>query len=150
PPLPPGGWGRGAGGVGGRSSMSATAARPRPPWAAAACGLAAVALLLAAGGAGAHAFLKRADPREGAPVGTPPAQVRVWFRRRIEPVYSTIGVENRDRKQVDRGDARVSDGDPSLLEVGLPSLPPGRYRVVYSVIARDGHRKDGDFAFRIQ
>jgi len=144
------GGGGGLGGWEGGTEQRATAARPRPRRVAAACGLAAVALLLAWGGAGAHAFLKRTDPREGATVNGPPAQIRVWFDGPIEPVYSTIRVENRDRKRVDRGDARVSDSDPSLLEVGLAPVPPGRYRVVYSVVARDGHRKDGDFAFRVQ
>jgi methionine-rich copper-binding protein CopC len=118
---------------------------------ATACGvLAAVALLLAHGGAWAHAFLNRSDPRAGATVGAPPARVRVWFDGPIEPVFSTIRVENRDRQRVDRGDGNVSPEDPSLLEVGLSPLPPGRYRVAWSVIARDGHRKDGDFAFRVQ
>jgi len=112
--------------------------------------LAALALLLSQGGAWAHAFLNRSDPRAGATVSGPPAQVRVWFDGPIEPVFSTIRVENRDRQRVDRGDGHVSQGDPSLLEVGLPPVPPGRYRVVWSVIARDGHRKDGDFVFRVQ
>jgi copper resistance protein C len=118
---------------------------------AGACGvLAAAALLLPQGGAWAHAFLNRSDPRAGGTLGVPPARVRVWFDGPIEPVFSTIRVENRDRQRVDNGDGHVSPEDPSLLEVGLPPVPPGRYRVVWSVIARDGHRKDGDFAFRIQ
>jgi methionine-rich copper-binding protein CopC len=106
--------------------------------------------VLSQGSAWAHAFLSRSDPRAGATVSGPPARVRVWFDGPIEPVFSTIRVETRDRQRMDRGDGHVSQSDPSLLEVGLPPLPPGRYRVVWSVIARDGHRKDGDFAFRVQ
>jgi methionine-rich copper-binding protein CopC len=116
----------------------------------AACGVLAAALLLSPGGAGSHAFLKRSDPRAGTTLSGAPARVRVWFDGPIEPVFSTIRVENRDRQRVDRGDGRVSQGDPSLLEVALPALSPGRYRVVWSVIARDGHREEGDFGFRVQ
>jgi methionine-rich copper-binding protein CopC len=48
------------------------------------------------------------------------------------------------------GDGRVDPKDPTLLEVSVPPLPPGRYHVFWSVIARDGHRTEGDFPFRIK
>jgi methionine-rich copper-binding protein CopC len=44
----------------------------------------------------------------------------------------------------------VDSADGTLLEVGLPPLPPGRYRVFWSVVARDGHRTEGDFPFRVK
>ena len=110
--------------------------------------LAAIALGAAPGG-WAHAFLTRSEPRAGATVKVPPAHVRLWFDGPIEPLFAAILVE-RDRQRVDNGDGRVSPRDNTLLEVGLPPLPPGRYRVAWSVVARDGHRKDGDFAFRVK
>jgi len=51
---------------------------------------------------------------------------------------------------VDRGDGRVDAKDSTLLEVSLPALPPGRYHVLWSVVARDGHRTEGRFPFRIK
>src|SRR6266850_7494659 len=102
--------------------------------------LAAVALLLAPGLAAAHAFPDHSDPRVGHTVDASPPAVRIWFDGQIEPVFSTIQVENADRQRVDKRDARVSPNDQTLLEVSLPSLPPGRYRVFWSVVARDGHR----------
>jgi methionine-rich copper-binding protein CopC len=51
---------------------------------------------------------------------------------------------------VDQGDARVNPRDGRLLEVTVPPLASGRYRVYWSVIARDGHRTEGDFRFRIK
>jgi hypothetical protein len=112
--------------------------------------LAATGLLLIQTYAWAHAFVTRSDPPVGATVGAPPAQIRVWFDGPIEPLFATIRVENRDKQRVDTGDGRVNPVDNNLLEVGVSSLPSGRYRVFWSVIARDGHRKDGDFPFGVR
>ena len=110
-----------------------------------------VAALLAAPAAGwAHVFPDRSDPRVGHTVDTPPATVRIWFDGEIEPVFSTIRVEDADRRRVDRGDSRVDAKNRRLLEVDLPSLPAGRYEVFWSVIARDGHRSEGRFKFRVK
>ncbi len=98
----------------------------------------------------AHAFPDHSDPRVGSTVTVPPAQVRIWFDGEIEPVFSTLRVEDADTRRVDKGDARVNPQDGRILEVSLPPLPPGRYQVFWSVVARDGHRTEGDFPFRIQ
>ena len=112
--------------------------------------MACAALLLFEAGAWAHAFLSRSDPAPGATVASPPKQVRIWFDGPIEPLFLGIRVENRDKQRVDKGDGRVNPADATLLEVGVPPLASGRYRVFWSVVARDGHRKEGDFPFRIK
>ena len=112
--------------------------------------LLAAALLLAPSWAAAHAFPDHSEPRVGHTVEASPPAVRIWFDGRIEPVFSKIRVEDTDRRQVDKGDSRVDPSDGTLLEVGLPALPPGRYRVFWSVVARDGHRTEGDFSFRVK
>ena len=33
---------------------------------------------------------------------------------------------------------------------GTVILPPGRYQVFWSVVARDGHRTEGSFPFRVK
>jgi methionine-rich copper-binding protein CopC len=120
------------------------------------CGATARGLLVAAVllaipvSAAAHAFLNRSDPPEGTTLNVPPVQVRIWFDGPIEPVFSTIRVENSNRQRVDKGDGRVHPKDHTLLEVSVPPLRPGTYRVFWSIIARDGHRKEGDFPFRIK
>ena len=112
--------------------------------------LAAAVLLLAPGWAAAHAFPDHSDPRVGHTVDASPPAVRIWFDGQIEPVFSKLRVEDADRRQVDKGDSRVAPGDGTLLEVGLPPLPSGRYRVYWTVVARDGHRTEGDFSFRVK
>ncbi len=109
------------------------------------------ALLVAPSPGWPHAFPDHADPRVGHTVEAAPAMVRIWFDGEIEPVFSTIRVENADRQPVDKGDGRVDPKDNMLLRVSLPpSLPSGKYTVVWSVVARDGHRTEGRYPFRVK
>ena len=109
-----------------------------------------VTVLLTPAAAWPHAFPDHFDPRVGHTVEAPPTQVRIWFDGEIEPVFSSIRVENAEKQQVDNKDGRVSPQDRRLLEVRVPPLPPGKYRVFWSVVARDGHRTEGDYPFRVK
>ena len=109
-----------------------------------------VTVLLTPAAAWPHAFPDHFDPRVGHTVEAPPTQVRIWFDGEIEPVFSSIRVENAEKQQVDNKDGRVSLQDRRLLEVRVPPLPPGKYRVFWSVVARDGHRTEGDYPFRVK
>ncbi len=108
------------------------------------------AALLAPAAVWAHAFPDHTEPRVGSSVAAPPAQVRIWFDGAIEPVFSTLRVEDAEKRPVAKNDERVNPTDRPLLEVGLPPIPAGRYRVFWSVVARDGHRTEGSFAFRVK
>lgn len=109
----------------------------------------AALLLLVGGEAGAHSFPERAEPRVGAVVHVPPGQVRIWFDGDLEPAFSRVTVTRSDGQAVDLGDARVDPQSHRLLRVGLPALPPGTYRVRWSVVSVDGHRTQGDYTFTI-
>jgi copper resistance protein C len=96
----------------------------------------------------AHAYPDHADPKVGSTVSAPPSLVRIWFDSDLEPVFSSIMVHAaKDNTMVDKGDGRVDPSDPTLLEVSVPTLPPGSYIVIWSVVARDGHRTSGNFTF---
>ena len=109
-----------------------------------------LAALTAPGIAGAHAFPDHSEPRVGHTLDASPPAVRIWFDGAIEPVFSQIRVEDTSQRRVDKGDARVNPADATLLEVGLPPLSSGRYTVIWSVVARDGHRTEGRFPFRVK
>lgn len=113
-------------------------------------GFAAAVLLLIPAVAWAHAFPDHSDPRVGRTVEASPAVVRIWFDGELEPVFSTIRVEDGKQRRVDKGDGRVDTQDRTLLEVSLPTLPPGRYQVIWSVVSRDGHRTDGRYPFQVK
>jgi len=129
--------------------MDADRRSARSDAAALAVGL-VLAILGMSRGAWAHAFPDHSDPRVGHAIDASPPQVRIWFDGAIEPVFSTLRVENAGGQQVDRGDSHVDSSDDSLLEVSVPPLPAGGYQVVWSVVARDGHRTEGRFPFQIE
>jgi methionine-rich copper-binding protein CopC len=98
----------------------------------------------------AHAFPDHSDPRVGSTVSGSPSTVRIWFDGDLEPVFSRIMVHTMDGKMIDKGDGRVDPADPRLLEVSIPSLPPGTYLVMWNVVARDGHRTMGQYTFTVK
>jgi copper resistance protein C len=115
----------------------------RAAWAG---GLAA-ALALLPSAVGSHTFVARSEPRAGETIGEPPSRIRIWFDGPVEPMFLDIRVESGEKRRVDRADAHLDPRDNALVEVGLGPVSPGRYRVFWSVIARDGHRRDGSFSF---
>jgi len=97
-----------------------------------------------------HAFPDHSDPKVGATISASPDRVRIWFDSDLEPAFSSIMVHSTDGKMVDKRDGRVNSSDPTLLEVSVPKLPPGTYRVFWNVVARDTHRTMGDYTFTIK
>ena len=97
-----------------------------------------------------HAFPDHSDPKVGATISGSPSDVRIWFDGDLEPVFSMIYVQDAGGKRVDKGNGRVDPSNTVLLEVSLPALPAGTYRVFWSVVARDGHRTMGDYTFVIK
>jgi methionine-rich copper-binding protein CopC len=97
----------------------------------------------------AHAFLDHATPAVGSSVHGSPAEVKLWFTQHLEPAFSSAQVLDRSGKRVDKAGAHVDPGDPALLVVTLPPLPPGTYRVTWRVLSVDTHVTEGDFNFDV-
>lgn len=129
--------------------MDAIRRSTRPNATLVVCGVLLAVLALPAS-ALAHAFPDHSEPRVGHTVDDSPSEVRIWFDGAIEPAFSTLRVEDASGRQVDRGDGHVDANDETLLKVGVSALPPGSYQAFWSVVARDGHRTEGHFPFRIE
>jgi len=97
-----------------------------------------------------HAYPDHADPRVGSILNASPDRVRIWFDSDLEPAFSAITVHNAENAIVDNKDGGVNPSDATLLEVTVHRLPPGKYRVIWSVAARDGHHTAGDYQFIIK
>ena len=106
-------------------------------------------MMVAAPESGAHAFLDHAAPAVGSAIHGSPAQVRLWFTQELEPAFSTLKVLSADGKQVDKQDKQVDRANGALLQVSLPQLAPGRYRVVWRALSVDTHVTEGDFTFEV-
>jgi len=97
----------------------------------------------------AHAFLQHAEPAVGSTVRKSPGEVRIWFTEKIEPAFSAIQVFNGSGKEVDKKDAHLDSSNHSLLEVSVPPLEAGTYKVVWRVVSVDTHVTKGDFTFQV-
>jgi methionine-rich copper-binding protein CopC len=107
----------------------------------------AVGLGLAAGAAWAHAHLERAQPAEGSKTAEV-REIRLAFSEAIEPRVSSITLESGEDRAVVEPAAQVDPADPKVMTVQLyEKLPPGAYTVRWAVVAADGHRMKGSYAF---
>lgn len=97
-----------------------------------------------------HAFPDHSDPKVGSTANSPLVSIRIWFDSDLEPAFSTIMVHNTDGKMIDKRDGRVNPSDPKLLEVSVPPLAAGTYLVIWNVVARDGHRTNGQYTFTVK
>jgi methionine-rich copper-binding protein CopC len=97
-----------------------------------------------------HAYPDHADPKVGSTLSASPTIVRIWFDSALEPAFCSLMVHIADGAMVDKRDVRVDPSDATLLQVSVPPLPSGTYRVYWSVVARDGHRTSGDYTFTIK
>ncbi len=104
----------------------------------------------AAQAASAHAFLDHAQPRVGSHVKVSPHHVIIWFTEAVEPLFSRIQVFNSAGKEVDNKNTHRLHGKKAVLVVTVPTLPPGRYKVVWHVVAEDTHKTHGDFKFWVK
>ena len=110
--------------------------------------LALIAMLT--NGAFAHAFLDHAEPRVGSEIASSPGEVKAWFTQHLEVAFSKLEVFDVDGKEVDNKDVHLDPGDPGILIVTLPKLPPGTYKVSWHVVSVDTHHTHGDFKFTIK
>ena len=106
-------------------------------------------VLTGAGRVEAHAFLKDAEPGVGSTVQTSPNEVRIRFTENIEPSFSSIQVFDASGKEVDKRDVHLDRSDHALLQISLPQLKAGIYKVVWRVVSTDRHVTNGNFTFRV-
>lgn len=100
----------------------------------------------------AHAGLVKSEPEDGQVLETSPARVTATFSEELDSELSKIRVFDDQNNQVDNGDGSVdlNDLDHLTMEVSLPPLPAGTYRVDWtSVSAEDGDAEEGEFTFRV-
>ena len=98
----------------------------------------------------AHAFLDHAEPKVGSTVNVSPQKIKLWFTKPLEAAFSTARVENAQGKQVDKKDVHLDTRNRSLLEVSVPPLSPGKYRVTWRVVSTDTHKTEGHFEFTVR
>ncbi len=106
-------------------------------------------LMLCAGPASAHAFLKTANPAVGSTVQAAPNRITIEFTEGVEPRFSTIAVQDASGASVAAGDVKIQ-GDNTHLAVDLKPLQPGTYKVIWHATAVDTHKTEGNYSFTVK
>lgn len=110
-----------------------------------------LALVLLGGGqpsAFGHAFLEHAEPSVGAVLTAAPQKIVLYFDSTLELTFSGFLLLDASGRELARSGAQ-DEAEPTQLSLTPPPLPPGTYRILWSVVARDGHPTDGDFTFTL-
>lgn len=110
----------------------------------------ALCLVTLSGNAIAHAFLDQATPGAGTKLDRAPGTVVLRFSALLEPLFSSIHVEDADGQRLGPARAGIDPQDGHIMRLPLPPLPPGTYRVVWHATARDGHPTKGEYIFSIR
>jgi copper transport protein len=110
----------------------------------------------------AHAIVVRTEPADGAVLGTPPRQVRLWFSEPVALHLTAIelidGGGRRFAATSVRGNAaslaaavRSDQLTAAEVLIELPSLPPGVYRLSWRTLSSaDLHNTAGTIVFGVQ
>jgi methionine-rich copper-binding protein CopC len=98
----------------------------------------------------AHATLQSSDPQSGSTLAKAPAQVRLKFNEALEPAFSKVKLTGPRNAEIPLAAATVDKADPSVLSTRLPPLTAGEYHVLWSAMARDGHKVKGEITFKVK
>lgn len=102
------------------------------------------------GRAVAHASLVHSNPSASAVLETPPPSVQLRFSSPIETAFSAVRVVDQNNTEVNTGKPAAPDRDRRNLQVTLPPLASGMYKVMWRILAKDGHKMAGEYAFTVQ
>jgi methionine-rich copper-binding protein CopC len=110
--------------------------------------IAAAALVMLTGVAGAHALLKSSVPAAGADLTVAPHQILLAFTEPPDPTLSLVTLVTSSGATVDTGKAQAVPGSSTELQLSVPQIPNGVYTVNWRTVSKtDGHVTGGSFAF---
>lgn len=98
---------------------------------------------------GAHAFLLKSEPADGAIAPANLAEVRLTFSESVPPGPDRVIVTDSSGRRVDLRDTRQTRGDATVVTTSLGPLTTGVYTVRYSFLTADSHVVRGVFRFGV-
>jgi len=94
----------------------------------------------------AHTRLVSSEPKANAVLDAAPARITLNFSAPPEEGFSEMQWSQGSEEE---WQALEVIQQAARLEAALPQLAPGRYKIRWSVLSRDGHRQRGVLEFRI-
>jgi methionine-rich copper-binding protein CopC len=96
----------------------------------------------------AHAILMDSTPKQNSTVKGPDVDITLRYNVRIDG--------GRSRVELDAADGTKSDlkldkqAKPDILQCKASGLKPGAYKLIWNVLASDGHMSKGTVPFTVQ
>ncbi len=109
-----------------------------------------LAMLSTAPPAFAHAMLERALPPAGSEVAGSPRQIVLNFSEGVEPLFSTLELQDAHAAIVPTPKAVTPPGNNRQLVVDLPTLASGKYTVIWHATSVDTHKTEGRYGFTVK
>ena len=112
--------------------------------------LAAASALVAASPAWAHAHLVSSNPAANAAVAAAPKVITLTFNEKLVPAFSKF-----DLTMPEHGGMKVpvkttvSKDGKSITGTPESVLTKGAYKIVWSAASADGHKMNGEVAFKV-
>jgi copper transport protein len=107
-------------------------------------------LLVIPGIAWAHAHLTKSTPGANSTLAVAPHRIQLWFSEAPELALTKIALVNADSEPVTLGAVVRADSSGLSVSAAIPgALAAGRYTVLWSTAAADGHPSHGHFAFTV-
>jgi methionine-rich copper-binding protein CopC len=113
-------------------------------------GLIGSAALLATSPAWAHAHLVSSNPAANATVAAAPKTITLTFNEKLVPAFSKF-----DLVMPEHGGMKVavqtvvSKDGKSITGTPTAALSAGAYKVVWTAASADGHKMNGEVAFKV-
>lgn len=106
-----------------------------------------VALVAPAAPAGAHPFLVRTDPADGARLEAAPQNVSLQFSEPLGAGSPEVSITRQGASAPERLVTSIASGG-RVVRADV-AIGRGAYRLTWRVVADDGHLSVGDFAFAV-
>ncbi|MBI5566436.1 MAG: copper resistance protein CopC/CopD [Chloroflexi bacterium] len=108
-------------------------------------------LLFAATPVSAHPIVIRTDPADGATLDAAPRQLSVWFTEAILIDFTTVELYDGTGRVLPVKAIRLAADDATALQIDLPELGAGAYRLTWRTLADDDfHVVAGAIVFGVQ
>ncbi|MFD3264335.1 copper homeostasis periplasmic binding protein CopC [Phenylobacterium ferrooxidans] len=112
--------------------------------------LAGVSALLATSPAWAHAHLASSNPAANATVAAAPKAITLTFSEKLVPAFSKFEItmpEHGGMKVAVK--TTLSTDGKSIIGTPEAALAKGAYKIVWSAASADGHKMNGEVAFKV-
>ncbi|VAW83810.1 hypothetical protein MNBD_GAMMA16-1233 [hydrothermal vent metagenome] len=98
----------------------------------------------------AHAKLVSSIPAADQVVETEPKSIFLTFNKPVESTFSSIRIFDAHDEAIKLNKPAHKGSDDKTLEVTLPELSSGKYKVSWRIVAGDGHKMKNEFFFSIK